>query len=216
MNCRYCQHVCIKKGMVKTIQRYRCQLCKRYQQNNYVYHRFDENDRLAITEHIRNGCGVRDMARLLKLAPSSVLKAIKRYAKQLTKPQLPEREQTYEMDEMTVAVASQKDVYLAYGMNIRTGKIIDFNVGARNKEMIGEVTAALLQLKPHRVYTDGLNLYPGLLGKEIHRANKLFTVHIERMNGTLRTHLKRLSKSGLSFSRSVEMLVACLKIYLWG
>lgn len=36
----------------------------------------------------------------------------------------------------------------------------------------------------------------------------------ERMNLTLRTHLKRLIRRGICFSRSAVMLDACLKLYM--
>jgi insertion element IS1 protein InsB len=216
MQCQYCKEICIRKGFAKTVQRYQCKVCKRYQQKRYSNHRFTDYDRLVIINHIRNACGIRDMARLLKRAPSSLVMVIKRYAKLLQNPILEERRQTYEMDEMTVKMAKQKDVYLAYALNKKTGKIVAFNIGGRTKEIIGSVTKFVLALSPKRVYTDGLNLYPNLIGKNIHRGNKYYTVHIERKNGTLRTHLKRLSKSGLCFSRSMEMLNAIVKLYLWG
>jgi insertion element IS1 protein InsB len=156
------------------------------------------------------------MARLLKRAPSSLVMVIKRYARLLQNPILDEHHQTYEMDEMTVKIAKQKDIYLAYALNVKSGKISAFNIGGRTKEIIGAVTKSILALSPKRVNTDGLNLYPNSIGLNIHQANKYYTFHIERMNCTLLTHLKRLSKSGLCFSRSMEMLIAIVKLYLWG
>ncbi|OYU93847.1 MAG: transposase, partial [Bacteroidetes bacterium B1(2017)] len=42
------------------------------------------------------------------------------------------------------------------------------------------------------------------------------TNSIERMNLTLRTHLKRLNRRSIAFSRSVVVLSAVLRIYFWG
>uniref|UniRef100_UPI0038B39A68 IS1 family transposase n=1 Tax=Flavobacterium soli TaxID=344881 RepID=UPI0038B39A68 len=41
------------------------------------------------------------------------------------------------------------------------------------------------------------------------------TNHIERNNLTLRTHLKRLNRRAICFSKSLIVLVFVLKIYFW-
>ncbi|HEX2845848.1 MAG TPA: IS1 family transposase [Chitinophagaceae bacterium] len=48
-----------------------------------------------------------------------------------------------------------------------------------------------------------------------HIANAYNINHIERNNLNLRTHLKRLSRRTICFSKSITMLEACLKIYFW-
>lgn len=56
------------------------------------------------------------------------------------------------------------------------------------------------------IYTDKLNVYPALMDniKHITQQNKIN--HIERMNLNLRTHLKRLSRKTICFTRSKKML----------
>jgi insertion element IS1 protein InsB len=46
-------------------------------------------------------------------------------------------------------------------------------------------------------------------------AKRYSTNHIERFNLTLRTHLKRLNRRTICFSRSLVLLNAILKIYFW-
>jgi hypothetical protein len=41
------------------------------------------------------------------------------------------------------------------------------------------------------------------------------TNHIERKNLSLRTHLKRLNRRTICFSKSLVILSACLRIYFW-
>lgn len=94
--------------------------------------------------------------------------------------------------------------------------MIDFVVGNRTKENIGKVIGSLLVLSPKRIFTDKLNVYPGLIDESIHTANAYKINHIERFNLTLRTHLKRLSRKTICFSKSKGMLEDCLRIYLWG
>ena len=100
-------------------------------------------------------------------------------------------------------------------MNKRTKKVIDFIVGGRTKEHIGKVIDSLKSLNPKRIFADKLNVYPGLIGKALHIANAYKINHIERFNLTLRTHLKRLSRKTICYSKSLTMLIAILKIYFW-
>nr|WP_255505091.1 IS1 family transposase [Algoriphagus sp. Y33] len=66
------------------------------------------------------------------------------------------------------------------------------------------------------ISTGRLKNYKYLIPKKIHLTNVNGINHIERMNLNLRTHLKRLNRRTICFSRSVAMLAACLKIYFWG
>ena len=64
-----------------------------------------------------------------------------------------------------------------------------------------------------RVYTDRLRNYRSLIETKIHRTLLYGTNHIERHNLTIRTHLKRLARKTICFSRSAVILSAILKIY---
>lgn len=76
-----------------------------------------------------------------------------------------------------------------------------------------------------KIFTYGYDLYNSLIPEEIHRKAKYSINHIERNNLGIRTHLKRLSRKTICFSKSKElpplklrqsgMLEACLKIYFW-
>ena len=74
----------------------------------------------------------------------------------------------------------------------------------------------VLSLEPTRIYTDRLNVYPSLIPKEIHSVFNYCTNIIERKNLTLRTHIKRLSRRIICFTRKQENLEAHLRIYFWG
>lgn len=66
------------------------------------------------------------------------------------------------------------------------------------------------------IYTDRLRQYRTLIDPFIHRTTLYGTNHIERNNLTIRTHLKRLSRRTICFTRKAEKLYAVLKIYFWG
>ena len=84
--------------------------------------------------------------------------------------------------------------YITYAINRATKQIITFVAGRRSKENIKKVIDKLLFLKPRKIYTDRLNIYPSLIPKSIHKVFRFHTNIIERNNLTLRIRLKRLGR----------------------
>ena len=101
-------------------------------------------------------------------------------------------------------------------MERQTTDVIDFIVGRKTTKNIKLLIDKILLLHPKRIYTDGLNIYPSLIPTAIHKRFQYCTNRIERKNLTLRTHIKRLSRKTICFSRKQEYLEAHLKIYFWG
>ncbi len=88
--------------------------------------------------------------------------------------------------------------------------------GFKDKKNIQPLVSKLILLVPKHIYTDRLNIYPVLIPKGIHKRFQYCTNIIERNNLTLRTHLKRLNRRTICFSRSCVILIAVLRIYFWG
>ncbi|MBW7867331.1 MAG: hypothetical protein H3C31_03280 [Brumimicrobium sp.] len=92
---------------------------------------------------------------------------------------------------------------------------MDISVGTCCKRTLLKVTETLILSEAKIIYTDGLDLYKQLIPKTIHEKHKRCTNHIERQNLTLRTHLKRLNRRTICYSKSLVMLLAMVKIYFW-
>ncbi|TXG35609.1 IS1 family transposase [Seonamhaeicola maritimus] len=71
-------------------------------------------------------------------------------------------------------------------------------------------------MKPVSIYTDKWISYKSLIPSSIHNFTNYETNQIERINLNLRTHLKRLSRRTICYTKSVRMLYATLKLYFWG
>nr|WP_235498553.1 IS1 family transposase [Flavobacterium sp. Leaf359] len=65
------------------------------------------------------------------------------------------------------------------------------------------------------MFTDRLKNDRYLLNTELHSVKRFGTNNIKRKNLTLRTHLKRLNRRTICFSKSFVILNAVLKIYFW-
>lgn len=215
MKCKNCQDFCIKKGCQNRRQTYYCKSCKRYQQKTYTYKLCTVSDEQTIVKLNNIGVGVSGMARFTGMSKSNIINKIRQISKKIVKPEIKEEQQTYEVDEMHTFIKRKSDhCYITYALNKKTRQVIGLVVGGRTKETIGRVIESLKGLNPKQIFTDKLNVYRGLIDKSIHTASAYQINHIERFNLTLRTHLKRLSRKTICFSKSKEMLESCLRIYL--
>ncbi|WP_324292109.1 IS1 family transposase [Chryseobacterium sp. C-71] len=90
-----------------------------------------------------------------------------------------------------------------------------FYIGKRTNKTLSTVVNTLLNSNPEMIYTDRLINYHYLIPKEIHQTKRFGTNSIERKNLSIRTHLKRLNRRTICFSKSLPVLVSILKIYFW-
>nr|WP_294862262.1 IS1 family transposase [uncultured Fluviicola sp.] len=215
MKCRYCSEVCIKKGKVGNHQRYKCTICNRYQQESYTYNSHLVKD-FEIANLVKEGVGIRSTGRLLQISNSTVIRRILRIAKKLKRKNTLLFGQIYQVDELFTYIGNKNNrVCIAYSLNPVTGEVIDLVVGKRNKTNLMKVISTLILSHAKQIVTDKLNIYKKLIPKEIHSTKNRGINHIERQNLNLRTHLKRLNRRTICYSKSEAMLFAVVKIYFW-
>lgn len=169
-----------------------------------------------IREMVKEGCGIRSIGRLLKISRNTVTVRIIGISRQVEKPPL-RIGKSYEMDELKTFLRKKvNEKWVVYAIEKETREVADFRVGRRSKKVLGGVVETLKLSDARRIYTDGFELYRYLIPKEIHSKRPFGINHIERKNLNLRTHLKRLGRKTICFSKSLVMLEACLRIYFWG
>jgi len=218
MKCRQCDcEQTVKYGKSKSgIQRYSCKGCKSIFQLDYRYQSCRIDD-LELVVLIKESCGIRSVGRILGISPNTVVRRILKIARSLNRPYPILRGKTYEVDELFTYIKHKKrnKVCIAYSYEPDTGNVIDIAVGRRTKNTLRKVTDTLVLSEPKVIYTDGLDLYTALIPSQIHKHHRRCTNHIERQNLNLRTHLKRLNRRTICYSKSAAMLLAVVKIYFW-
>lgn len=218
MKCRYCKSEdIIKNGYQPNgCRKYRCKNCLRYFQESYVYPSSITEDKQIILL-TKESCGIRSIARLLNISPSTVIRRIKKIASKLERPYPILKGKIYEVDELFTYIRyKDNQICIAYSYEPKTGYILDISVGRRTKTNLKKVTDTLILSEAKTIYTDGLDIYQKLIPEPIHKIHRRCTNHIERQNLTLRTHLKRLNRRTICYSKSIVMLYAVVKIYFWG
>ena len=129
--CRYCNGNCIKHGRYGGKQRYRCGNCKRTFINSYTYNACKQTTNTWITRLVKEGSGIRSIARLLEISCTTVLKRILSIAKSIQKPAMA-LGKMYEVDEIRAFYKSKtRLIWIVYALRCDTKQIADFVIGRR-------------------------------------------------------------------------------------
>jgi IS1 family transposase/transposase-like protein len=216
MECIKCKNNCIKRGFNKTVQRWFCKQCEKYFQATYTNKLCTKADDAQIVLLNNEGVGISGIGRILKISKSNVINRIRKIAACLVQPTFNETKQEYEVDEMYTYIKDKSiGCYITYALNRATKRVTDFIVGGRTKVNLDKVITTIKSLEPKKIFTDKLNIYNSIIDKALHVASAYKINHIERFNLTLRTHLKRLTRKTICFSKSKNMLENCLRLYFW-
>lgn len=215
--CLYCKSLTVKNGKsVAGLQRHRCKSCGKTFQTEYRYPACSPNIIRWIASLTVEGSSVSSISRLLKIPVCTVIRKTKSIAKLVARPFPILQGKEYEVDEMITYIGNKKRSYwVVYALRRDTKEVIDFKVGKRNLKTLGRVVGTVLLSAAKKLFTDGYELYRSIVPEAVHHKTKYNINHIERKNLSIRTHLKRLSRKTICFSKSKEMLEACLRIYFW-
>jgi transposase-like protein len=115
-SCSRCVDEAVKNGKTRGgKQRYLCKSCgKSFVKNPKAIGygmRFDE----SIVSFIREGCGIRSTARLLAIAPSTVIRSLLRISETIIPPKIPAHLPQVQVDELHTFIGTKsKEVYVIY------------------------------------------------------------------------------------------------------
>lgn len=122
----------------------------------------------------------------------------------------------YEIDELWTFIQHKKNpIWICYAIERTTKTVINIAIGKKTKKQLQKVVEKVLLLHPITIFTDKLRTYKKLIPASIHKQFKYKTNTIERYNLTLRTHIKRLTRRTICFSKAQLFLEAHLRIYFW-
>ena len=110
--------------------------------------------------------------------------------------------------------ATARARWLWHALDHRTGRVLAYVVGTRKDVVFLKLKALLAPFGITRYYTDKAGVYQRHLPPEQHTVGKLTMQKIERKHLTLRTHLKRLARKTLCFSRSRVMHDLLIGLYM--
>ena len=159
--------------------------------------------------------GIRSTARVLKISATTLLKRIVEIAKVIIPPVF-SLGKVYEIDEINTFLKSKNNrLWIVYAIERCSKVVVNFTIGKRTSSTLNIVVDSLNTFQPIAIYSDKLRNYKYLINQSIHKVKRYGTNYIERKNLTLRTHIKRLNRKTICFSKKEAYLEAILKIYFW-
>lgn len=196
-------------------QRYLCRQCHKRYVGAYTYAAYQPMTNQGIVRLTQEGLGIRSTARVLHISTTTLLKRIMAIARNLPKPVI-RKGQTYEVDELCTFIKQKtRRIWVVYALERKSREVVSFATGTRTNKTLNRVLSTLKLSEAYKIYTDGLKHYKSLIESAVHRVSRYGTNHIERKNLSLRTHLKRLGRKTICFTRSLVVLGAILSIYFW-
>jgi len=214
--------ICKSENLIKSgktangKQRYCCKKCNKRFIVNYCYNAYQSDTNQQIILFTKEGLGIRSTARVLRISVTTLLKRIISIAKNIEQPPIV-KGKTYEVDEMRTFIGKKSLLrWIVYALDRDTKEVVSFNVGRRTNKTLKSVIRSLELSNAKSICTDKLKNYRYLITKKLHNTFVHSTNHIERHNLSVRTHLKRLGRKTICFSRSLVVLMAVLRIYFWG
>ena len=207
----------VKNGKTRNgKQRFLCKNCSKSFILDYSYNACNKHINQQIILFTKEGLGIRSTARVLRISGTTLLKRIIVIAANIQQPPIA-KGKSYEVDEMRTYIGKKSRLrWIVYALERETKQVVSFNVGRRTNKTLKRVIQSLEFSKAKRIYTDKLKNYRFLITKKIHNTRVHCTNHIERHNLSIRTHLKRLNRKTICYSRSLVVLIAVLRIYFWG
>jgi IS1 family transposase len=138
----------------------------------------------------KESCGMRGVARIMKISRNTIKARILKIARQLKKPVIVKGKE-YEMDEMRTYIKNKENRYwIAYAIRRDTREVVDLKVGKRNKKTLSRVTDTLLLSEAIKIYTDRLNLYEYLI-----LAERILAERIQHQKSTIYVWVKIAEQS---------------------
>jgi insertion element IS1 protein InsB len=139
MECGYCKGACKKAGKQRTgVQKYQCKGCGKFQQAKYKNKACLVGTDSQIVSHVKEGCGIWNIARLLGIAKGTVITRINRIAQGVRPLEFKIANGTYEVDELHTFIGTKAmECYVSYALCRETGQVVDFVTWSRSKKTLG-------------------------------------------------------------------------------
>lgn len=177
-----------------------------------------------IVDMTLNASGIRDISRVLKISPNTVIKRLKEKNKQLNQVNVEYLQSIQadngaekvevdivcvneaEGDEMWSFVGSKKcQRWIWHAIDHKSGKVLAYAFGDRKDDVYKELAQRLKPFGINKFYTDGWGAYERIPVAKQHIVGKKNTQKIERKHLTWRTRIKRLARKTICFSKTILM-----------
>ena len=219
VSCPHCNGTKVKKNGVKKNgnQNFLCRDCSKQFQSHYTYQGADPVKQSLVKSMAMNGSGIRDTQQVLQISIVCLLSILRRWFKTISEPIVTGHFKKVQIDEMWTFVKHRKTGkrWFWYAYDADSGKILAFHIGKRNDSACKALLKKLSHLEIDTFYTDDWKSYKKNIPKDKHVISKSKTTNIERRNRDFRTHIKRLCRETVCFSKKDDLHYGFIKAYIF-
>jgi len=227
-----CKDVCKNGHRKNGTQRWRCNNksnCGRSFQIDYTYNAHKLGVKEQILEQTLNSSGVRDVARNLHIAKGTVIADLKKKEPAEINPYFLDKTESDQLGELDIqfVLSTEWDEFWSfigkkavqrwtwYAIERKSGCILAYHNGRRTDESLKALVEKLAHLPIVICHTDDWAAYKKHLPVEYRQiVGKDNTWKIERKNLNFRTHIKRLSRKTICFSKNEEIHDKVIGMYI--
>ncbi len=124
-----CSGNIVKNGKILGKQQYKCKECNKRFQLDYTYKACEPCTSPNIVALIKEGYGIRSIARLLSILASLVLVRIRKIAAKIQQTTIVKGKE-FEVDELRTYIKKKdKPIWIVLALERSTKKIVTFNIG---------------------------------------------------------------------------------------
>lgn len=106
---------------------------------------------------------MRNIARLLRISPTTVQSRILKIARMIRKP-LPAFRKDYEVDELCTFIGRKsRKRWIVYALCKESRQVVDFRIGSRTSRTLRPVIDTLVLSDARKIHMDGLSNYRQLI-----------------------------------------------------
>jgi len=209
------------------IQYWHCCECGKNFQLEYLYNAHKPGVKEQITELTLNSSGVRDISRVLKINKNTVISELKKKEMPKVNPYMQtDPAQSGEDLEVEMVCEAEMDEFWSfvknkgnqrwtwYAIDRHSGRILAWHNGKRDDKDFLVLWAMLSKFSVKCYCTDDWGAYSRYIPVDKHRVGKDKTWKIERKNLNFRTHIKRLHRKTICFSRNEQIHDNVIGMYI--
>gem|GEM_PF-307658 len=195
-------------------QRYKCRSCGcNFVEGNARVKVNSESKALAVVLYGSGKSSYRFIGKIFKSSPSTIQSWVKSTAEEIPEPDIGSDIKEVEFDEMWHFVNKKKNkIWIWRAIERVENKTIGWLVGDRSAKTFEKFFERFKGLKHAVFYTDDYEVYEKIIPKNTHKSGKKYTIKIEQNNSNVRHFLGRMTRRTKVVSRSVEMVLASLKL----
>ena len=173
-------------------QRYGCKVCRRQFITRYTERGWQPAVRQLVLPMTMNASGIRDISRILRISPSTVLSVIRAAALGVAQPPVPKQIEQLEMDEFWSFVGKKANQrWTGYGFDRERKRVVAAVNGRRTDANCQALYEKIKAAKVGVFHTDQWAAYAKVIPRRKHQVGKAGTLRSERRNLTFRRRIKR-------------------------